>query len=329
MRAKSFVILAVVTALAVIAALALRPPPPTVVAGVGEKVFGELPARLDAVAMVRLTGPDGVITLERGESGWTIRERGGYPASLEKLRGVILALLDLERAEPKTAREEGFERLGLRDGAARELSVLDAAGAPLARIFLGKTVHGLGGETSQFIRVAGEERAWLVRGHVDVGTEARDWIDRRLIDVPAGEVKHLHIVRPDGTTLTLRREAAQASAVTLAEVAPGKRPKRPEGLASMISTFTPLDVDDVRAAADVAAGGPQGRIELVTFDGRTLTFVLLERDGERWLQPIDGVRPPGVAGEWAYRVPGWKIDPLLRPVADLVEDDPGPDATPR
>ncbi len=341
MKARTFVALAVVTLLAVIAVAAVRPPLPGAVSGVGEKLFADLPNRIEDASTIVVRSPAGTVTLERGEQAWLIRERGGYPASFEKVRDAVIALLELERTEPKTGRAEGYARLGLSDSgdaeaAGREIAILDASGRTLARVIVGKTVHAAGGDTSQFVRVPGEERAWLARGRIDAGAQPRDWIDRRLLDIPSGEISRLHVVRRDGTTLTVVRDGADSPQLTLQEVPKGARVKRPEALQSMIGVFSPLDIEDVAEAAAIAAAAQPVRLEVTRFGGETVTANVNEWNGEYWLTfaasaaagggpaPFENARQR--LAKWAFQVPAWKIEPLLKPIGDLIEtaDGTGP-----
>lgn len=331
MKARTFIALAAVTVLAVAAVVFIRPPVPAAVSGAGEKLFADLPARIEGAATLIVRGAHDTVTLERGERGWTVRERGGYPASFEKIRTAVISLMELEKAEPKTARAEGFARLGVADigdaaATGREISILDAAGKPLARVIAGKTVHGIGGESSVFVRIPGEDQAWLARGRIDAGAAPRDWLDRRLLDIPAGEIKRLHVVRADGSTLTVVRDGPNSPLLKLEDLPKGTRLKRPEGLEAMIGAFSPLDIEDVRPAADIAGAASRARIELATFGGETLSANLVERGAERWLRfpvPAAGGAAEPKPADWAFQVPGWKVDPLLKPLADLVEADGG------
>ncbi len=336
MKARTFVALALVTVFAVIAVAAVRPPLPGTVSGIGEKVFADLPNRIEGASTIVVRSPTGTVTLDRGEQNWLIRERGGYPASFERVRDVVIALLELERTEPKTSRAEGYARLGLSDlgdaeATGREISILDAGGKTLARVIVGTTVHAAGGETSQFVRVPGEERAWLARGRIDAGAHPRDWIDRRLLEIPSGEVSRLHVVRSDGTTLTVVRDAANEPQLQLQEVPKGARVKRPEALQSMIGIFSPLDIEDVAEAAAIAATAQPARLTVTTFDGETVAANLVERNGEYWLTfaangaPLGGSVPRDQTrqrlAKWVFQVPAWKIEALLKPVGDLIETD--------
>ena len=56
----------------------------------GAKILGEFP--VNDVASVSLSGPDGRVTLQRGESGWGVSERGGYPTDFARVSAMVLQL---------------------------------------------------------------------------------------------------------------------------------------------------------------------------------------------------------------------------------------------
>ena len=60
---------------------------------------------LDAVERLELVGAgeEVIATLERGNTGWSVSERDGYPADLQKIRHTLLSLAEARILEPKTA----------------------------------------------------------------------------------------------------------------------------------------------------------------------------------------------------------------------------------
>ena len=70
---------------------------------------------LDDVRRVEIVGAgeERLATLERNDSGWTVLERGGYPADLTKTRHALLSLAETQILEAKTANPALHDRLGL------------------------------------------------------------------------------------------------------------------------------------------------------------------------------------------------------------------------
>ena len=60
-------------------------------------------------------GNEAVATLQRNADGWTVAERGGYPADFAKFRSSLLALAEARVLEVKTSDPEQYNRLGVED----------------------------------------------------------------------------------------------------------------------------------------------------------------------------------------------------------------------
>lgn len=336
MTVRAFVILCLVTvaALAAAAVVVLTEDRPETVVGSGERVFpGLIEGVVDRLDAISVRTAEGQLTVHKTAQGWALRERGDYPVAFEKVRATVLGLAGLERTEPKTARPENYARLGVEDvdatGArSRELSLLDAQGAPLARLIIGKPAPGQGGEGGLYVRVPGEQRAWAARGSLDPGAEARDWVERRLIDVPADGMVRVTVRQPDGALLTLQRSAEDASEPwTLKELPKGGRIRRDDDLNDIAAVLGGLALEDLRPIAEVDfARDRTTTARFETRDGAVITLDLVSLGDERWIRldvPPElrrtGAAPPPPTAGWAYRVPSWKVSALQRRLADLVD----------
>lgn len=331
-RAFVFLCIACVAALAAATAVVLTEDRPETVAGSGERVFPGLLDGIDRLAAISVRTDGGRLTVHKTARGWGLKERGDYPVPFEKVRATVLGLAALEKTEPKTARPEGFARLGVEDVEAagarsREVSLLDAQGVPLARLIVGKPAPGQGGEGGLYVRIPGEPRAWAVRGGVDPGADARDWVDRRLTDVPADDVVRISVRHPDGTTLTIDRSDGEAGPWALKELPKGSRIRRADDLADIAATLAGLTLEDLRPVTEVEfAADRTTSARFETRDGRAFGLDLVDLGDERWIRlalpaasaPAPAGAPPATAA-WAYRVPAWKVSPLQRRLADLTD----------
>lgn len=108
-------------------------------------VFREFP--VNDVAVVRLQGADGRVTLRRGPSGWTVDERDGYPANFETVSSLVRKIAGLKAVQNVPVAEADLGALALRrpsddvppaeSGLLVELS--DTQGKELASVIMGKT----------------------------------------------------------------------------------------------------------------------------------------------------------------------------------------------
>src|SRR5260370_20396439 len=111
-------------------------------AGSGQTVFANFAAKIGDVAMLKIVGTGGTVTLQRESQGWTIGEKGGFPADPARIRQVLLGFAELKLVEPKTRSADSYPRLDVEDpgkegGRARPVEVYDATGSKLGELLVG------------------------------------------------------------------------------------------------------------------------------------------------------------------------------------------------
>lgn len=112
-------------------------------AKIGAKLLPNL--RIADVTEIRLQDAKHGTTLVRRENAWTVKERGGYPADFGAIGNLMVKLIELkitqsEQVAPKLHPRLNLGEPGTGEGAGTAIEFRDAAGAPLARIILGKKV---------------------------------------------------------------------------------------------------------------------------------------------------------------------------------------------
>ena len=338
MQPKSFLLLLGATIIVVAAAIfalaagerAASPVPP------GERALPGLAAKLGELAWVRLSHGATKIDFAAIGGRWAVVEKGNYPAAPGKLRQVLLGLADLTLVEPKTERPELFARLDLDDppnGKSTEIRLSDRTGQAVAELIVGRhRTDRLGtGNDAVYVRKPGIDRAWLARGSLDVSGEIVDWLDRRILDIPATRIASVKLTG-DGATLVLSRaEPGDRFAVMGAPA--DKKLKGPAVLAEPAGALAALDLADVKPAADqpVPDGGVAAA-SFTTFDGLTVDLRLFARDNADWLaiaaSGTDAAETEAKAinsrlAAWSYAVTPDRAKLLRTRLADLVEPAKG------
>ncbi|MCY4471018.1 MAG: DUF4340 domain-containing protein [Thiotrichales bacterium] len=174
-------------------------------------VFPAFNDRIDSVTHVAVSRADGRFVLARRAGGWANMGIGGYSATSTRLEDVLGAVAGLRYVEPRTKRRTLHHKLGVEDVAAgaksTRLTIKDAAGAVLADVIAGKRKEAVAGRYRQgtYIRLPGDERAWLAEGSLDVHHDAPDWSDRAVVDIDAGALATLVVTHADGEVVALHR----------------------------------------------------------------------------------------------------------------------------
>jgi hypothetical protein len=99
------------------------------------------------VGEIRLQESSGVVTLEFRDGVWQVKERGAYPASVDRIGEFLAKLADLKIAQVEPMADSQRARLQLVEpkgpdvkDAGIVVELKDKAGKPLARLLLGKMV---------------------------------------------------------------------------------------------------------------------------------------------------------------------------------------------
>lgn len=286
----------------------------------GAKVLGEFP--VNEVTAVTLSGPDGRVTLQRGETGWGVSERSGYPADFERVSALILKMSDLEALQSVPVGEADYGALGLRSGAddipreeaAMTVELKNSAGQPLAALVLGKThmttPQGIrpeiGGMSSgrYVMPAAGGGSAYLVaETFSDLPTAPSAWIDKTF--VRPGMPSRVE-VRSKGGQWMLSREAAGGPWTM-----EGLRKNQSLDMAKAMgidSMFTSMAVADVPDGPDDARVKPLEEnpvtVTADTFDGVRYVLTIGRGDGDNLPVKVTAEALPGEtepAGEEAKK----------------------------
>lgn len=304
----------------------------------GGLAFPGLAARLAGAARIEIGRSDATLVLERRGETWTLPDRGGYPVRGERVRELLVGLTELRLAERRTADPAQLDRLGLDDPArpgstALPLRVLDAGGASIAELIVGRRRVRTQGNVPEaiYLRRPDEMQAWLAEGRLVADADPQLWIDRDIANLPATRLRRAEIQRGgDAPAIVLLRAAAEdelrvmepPGITALDEVA-----RDEVGRAFEYLTF--LDVRPDAAAPGASVG--DARFEL---DGGLVVQVRGSRDAETfWVRlqaegAEEATRLNARWGGWAYQLGVWKEKALLPRLEDLVQRPPAPPAGP-
>src|SRR5438270_13101765 len=289
MQRRGFIVLLTATVIVVAAAIVVlaaadraASPAPS-----GERALPGLAAKLGDLAWVGLSRGPTKIDFAAVNGSWAVVEKGNYPAAQGKMRQMLLGLADLTLIEPKTERPELFARLDPDDpanGRSTEIKLNDRTGQTSAELIIGRRrADRLGtGSDAVYVRKPGANRAWLARGSVDVSGEVVDWLDRRILDLPAARIASVKLTG-DGSTLLLSRAQPNDRFAVAASPADAKF-KGPSVLAEPAGALAALDLADVKPAAEQPV--PDSGVAAASFttlDGLTVDLRLFARDNTDWL----------------------------------------------
>jgi hypothetical protein len=297
----------------------------------GELAYPGLAERLGAAARIEVIRHARRVTLLREGELWRIEELEGYPARPSRVRETLTGLTELRLVEERSGDPAAQARLGVDDpespgSTAARLRVLDAGGAALVDVLLGRRrvrTQGNAPETV-YLRRAGEARAWLAEGRLVPDADPQLWVEREISNLPAERLRRAEIHRAGEAPLVIAREAEPEAPLRL--LAPDSAPAPdPLALDELGRAFEMLSFTEVRRAAPDLPGEALGEARFHYTDAVTLTawprleegrfWVVLRAEGGPEAQALDA----RIRG-WAYQLGQWKEKAIIPRLADLMPE---------
>jgi len=270
---------------------------------------------------VEKSGQDSV-EIDRTDAGWVVASRDGYPADVEKIRGLLLAMADATIVESKTARPEMHARLGLQAPEAENakgVRVTATAEDGSFSIVIGHRAQG----SYRYARRDGEEQTWLVDQDPELPESAGDWLEKSIVDIDSGAVQSVTIAHPDGEVISISKADDTATDFTVADVPDGRELTYATVANGIGGALNGLELDDVRRGE---AGDDAIVTEFTRFDGLGITVRTESADGEDWLAFEASGGPEGEAASlnerlsgWQFKVAGYKANLLKRRWEDILQ----------
>jgi hypothetical protein len=240
--------------------------------------------KVDDVAQIEIVEPGATLVLVRTEQGWTVKERGGYPAEVGAIRDLLLKLEALKVIQAEGINDALRPRMQLAapgSGAKPEetgtlLELKGRDGKSLAALVLGKkatkqaNMPGLAGEnipSGRYVLVASDpERMNVVaEPFATVAAKPQQWLSRDYLRVE--RLKSLTVLGPDSKERWSVARPDEASGWTWS--APGKLDggKAQDG-ASALYSMQIADAATGVSDADAGLDNPT-TVRAQTFEGWT------------------------------------------------------------
>jgi hypothetical protein len=301
----------------------------------GAALVPGLAAEADRIAKITITQGAKTLTLARNKDGWSLEDRGGYPAKAEPVRALLLHLADAELVEPKTRSKERYSVLEVEDPQAVDakshlVRLLDDRGKAIAEVIVGKSRgEAFGsGRSGTYVRKPGDAQSWLANAEIAAPSEVRDWVQPSIVDIPTAKIASLAVMIPGEEALKIVRDANDSSKHVLAAMPDGKKLKDNFAIGGIVRAAGSLELDDVRRAATPPVPG-DNVAELEADGGLTVTLRLRKEGEDYWLT----VEARGAEGEakktaeditrrtqgWEFKLPAAKATALLKRRADLLQ----------
>lgn len=241
-------------------------------------------------------GNQTLVTLDKSQGGWTVAERDGYPADIEKVRAYLLRLADSTLIEAKTSSPKLYSKLGVEsvDAADAKGMRVDIEGmkAPVKIIVGNFNGQGVG---ATFVRRNDEVQSWLAKGTLTPEKLATNWVDKALIDIPSSRIEKIEI--DNGGKLLVARKATPVEANFQIDNVPKGRELKSDfegnGLAGVLSG---MRFEEVKKAAtdELTEANASIKMRYQTFDG-VIIKAMSRVDGDKTWVAFSAALDPAVA----------------------------------
>jgi hypothetical protein len=353
MNPRRLLILGVVTFVAIAAAIWLAGQRSAPAMAADTPLYADLKTQLDAIKAIRIfkAGDERVVELLRGEHGWTVTERSGYPADAAQIRKLVSALAQAKTIEEKTSNPDSYATLGVQDlSNAKTTGIrveLEGTATPI-KVIIGK--QAAGGKSS-YARRAGEPKSWLVSQIIEAPASVDAWLSKDIFSIAADRIQSATI-KADAATFYSAAKAARADAnFTVDKLPRGKSLSSPQAANILATSLSSLALTDVQPAASVASTPAVTHATYRTFDGLVVDVDGWKRNDKHYIavktafdaelakrfavatapaadkKPATPAPTPDVSteaqmlstkvGNWVYEIPQYKFDAIFKPLDEL------------
>jgi len=246
----------------------------------GQKAISNL--RIADVSEIAIKDASGELHLQRGPSGWTVRERADFPADTDRVAAMLVALAETKvvqsepLAESQRARLELVEPKDKAAGAGTLIELKDAKGGTLGRLLLGKKIMKPSAMASmgrpeadasgRYVIAGDDAKTVLALGDplLQVEAKAQDWLVKDLLRAEGSKT----ITSSKGWTVTRNTEGMDWK---LAGSNQAPDLQKATDLSSSFGWVNLVDVVADPAKADTGLDHPV-KIQAQTFDGLKYTL---------------------------------------------------------
>lgn len=338
MKAGTFVILAVAAVASSTAAIGIYSSSNQWGHGriTGAKMLPVLATGTAQVASIAIGQGGNTLTLESKDGRWSLRERSGYPADLEKIRGLLVKLSQAELVEAKTRRPDRYAMLELEDHAAmdaksRLVRLLDGNGAMIADVVIGKRRWDAfgSGKGGTYVRMAGDPQTWLASTEFDVAADVKAWIKPNVFEIESAKISRLTIEIAGEEPLSIERSGSADSKASFVGLPEDKKLKDASAADSVLRAASTIEADDVRKIEAMPLADSLSTVSFSSSEGLAVTIRLRKYGHATWISlTVSGngdAKSAAAAintrtGGWEFRVPSTKADALLKRRSDLIEN---------
>jgi hypothetical protein len=269
---------------------------PAATAQLGQPLLKGLKA--SDIGIITIREPKGTLTLAKKDNRWTITEKNGFPADLDKVTDLVVKSIELKAGQVEPVGEKDRARLNLAEpgkgeGAATAITYKAADGKILGELLVGKKYFKKEPEgdaskaqgDGRFVMLPSDpKQVYIVSDPLRVATtNTGEWISKEGFAIE--RVKSLEVKPAQGEGYRISRDTDGID-WHLDRAAAGQKLDVSRANAASYS-LNKLEIEDI-AAADAQTGLDKPTVvTATTFDGLTYTMLVGNAEKDKTFVKID------------------------------------------
>ena len=256
------------------------------------------------VAAIVIRTPKEAITIAKKDERWTIAERGGFPADVEKVRDFVVKAIALKVGQSEPIGEKDRTRL-LLDAGGSAIEFLGADGKPLARLTAGRKYFKSEPENAEkangdgrYVMLPGDEKRVVVVSDplAQASTRSADWISKA--GIAAEKVKTMEVRAADGASWKIERTGDNAD-WKLAGVRGDEKldVSKANAASYSLSLIELADVAPESAKPEATGMDKPAVVTAATLDGLTYILKIGKLEGQNYFATIAIAGEPNPEGK--------------------------------
>ncbi len=301
---------------------------------IGSPVIPDLQESLNDVRKIIIYGAKNQVlsTVSRSETGWSVPQKGGYPADVSKVRAMLLNLAEANIIEEKTSNPDLYSRLGVED-----VTHNDAEGIKLVVYFDDSSAELIVGKPgpqinkSRYVRHVSEETSWLINRKLDLKHPPEYWLKKDILSIEPAQISTVKISLKDGSELEIANSGDDAnhfSVVNLSDPDSQVVDAELHQLTNALSSFQLIDIGDAEKTRQLT---PDMLVNYALKSGAVIKLTAYEIDGDYYATVMASLSDESEASVqayvhslqqatsgWVYKIPSVTYEAMYKREADVL-----------
>ncbi len=250
----------------------------------GGQLLPEFGATRAGVTQLSLLGAGRttLLTFEKTQGHWTLRERGGWHADEARVEQLLDELAQARIVEGKTRKPDRYPRIGVED-----IAAVDATGVAWSWLAAGQR-HELivgdpgPGQQGRHVRLSSEAQALLVDRALATDRDPLAWLDHRLLDVPMPRIREASVQPRSGTAF---RVLAGSDGFSVADVPLASSDS--DVCADLAGFLDRLVFEDVASADHLPVASALAadiRVDFLSVNGMVVSVQAWRNEARYWIE---------------------------------------------